>query len=295
MAGGYYLSSNGQSCLFCDKSQSKFIDTSSAPQQCRDCLSNCKEYSDGLTCSVCEDGYLKSADSKSCNFCNLVGNFVDTSNSVHQCKPCSEGCLTCSDGNTCSKCDDSKHYKLVGSSCTLCDTSQSTKVMDTSTNPPNCKSCQSTCLTCEGTFDNCKTCPANLSLFNNTDTNKGECLEAEEFDKFTSGGITCHPSCKFCKGPSERDCRGCAEGKCISILGGCEDCPGTKPPVVNPDPILQAASLTWEVKQMDPNNRTKYKIEFSESGIFFNEKFDIYKLEEQIKVNFSFFSFLIYF
>ena len=101
----------------------------------------------------------------------------------------------------------------------------------------------------------------------------------------TSGGITCHSSCKFCKGPTERDCRGCVEGKCVSILGECEDCPGNSPPVVNPDPILQEASFTWEIDQIHPNNRTRYKIEFSEQGIYFHQNFDIYKLEEQIIVN----------
>ena len=261
---GFYLSAGD--CLKCDIQNGKFIEKGVTPQTCRDCLSGCKECSDSQACSVCQPNHIKSSDSKFCSLCDPVGNFVDKKANPVVCRPCLEGCQTCQDSASCSAC-------------------KVTKFLDSAATPPVCRDCQAPCLTCKETKENCLSCRPNFKYFLDQEFSKGMCLNEPQYDKATSSGIVCHSTCKTCKGPTQSDCRGCYQGKCVTILGVCEPCPGTVPFVVHPDPIIQNATFTWLVKQMEQSNQTRYKLKFSEDEILINPKFDLYDLKNHIKVS----------
>ena len=276
-ANGYFL--EGGSCVLCLTTDARYV--TATGDACDKCSTNCLECTAAAGCTKCDPAspvklYVK--EGACVETCPTSAGYYISVNQL-ECKKCLINCQLCSDGTTCTTCQANYFKSSDSSSCILCDTSESQKVFDSSTD--TCKDCESPCLTCETTPNNCKSCPPNYELVQDPQTNLGTCKEKQ------SGGetITCHETCKTCNSNTERGCQSCEEGKCLTVKGTCEACPGTVPPVVIPDPILQQATLTWGVKQIDPNNRTRYRVKFSEDEILFNPKFDIFNLQDQITVN----------
>ena len=285
-ANGYYL--EGGFCPRCAVNNGWFIPPSG--DSCNACSTNCLECTDASTCTKCDPNspvklYLK--DGACVETCPTSAGYYISANQL-LCEKCLTGCQVCPDGSTCTTCLPTHIKSADSSKCDLCDTSESKKIFYSSTTPPSCKDCQEPCLTCETSPTNCKSCPANYELVQDPQTNQGTCKETQNNPNGAEGGqgtSTCHQTCKTCQAPTERECLSCEETKCLTIKGTCEACPGTVPPVVNPDPILQDATLTWGVKQIDPNEKTRYKVKFSEEEIYFNPKFDLFDLKKQITVN----------
>ena len=307
---GYYL--EGGACPRCEITNGWFIPA--AGTTCLECITGCLECSDTTSCNKCDTAKHYFSKAGVCVFCDIpggmffstpdevcstcavsdgfyrssgsclkcsAGNFIGSGGDT--CTPCSSPCLTCQGSATqCTSCDLSKSYVLEGTTCALCDTSESKKILDTSSTPPKCLDCAAPCLTCQGTPTNCSSCQTSFTHSVDSETSQGKCTENQK-------SFTCHSSCSECEGPSENDCRGCPAGKCVTTDGTCEACPGTVPPVVINDPILQEATLTWEINQVNQNNRTRFRIDFSEEEIFFNPNFDIYDPKDELKVIFTLF------
>ena len=249
LSSHFYLSSPSSLCLFCDPSASKYIQSSSTPHSCHSCLPNCKSCSDGVTCTECLPNHIKSEDSTTCTFCDPLGNFIDTSTTPHQCRPCPTGCRTCSDSTTCIQCDSSNNYFLKAGQCSICNVTSKTQVL-TSSPIQACVDCDSKCLTCEETPQNCLTKPVP----------------------------TCGGGCQSCSKTSPTICDVCEADKCHSVNGVCEGCPK-----IELSPIQNTTALTWSMTRIELNNLTDYKLVFSEQKIFLKQ-FDLSQLDKQIKV-----------
>ncbi|CAF0849788.1 unnamed protein product [Adineta ricciae] len=133
---------------------------------------------------------------------------------TNTCLPCSIGCTKCLDINDCRRCDESKGYKLINGACV--PTCQPRTFLSNN----QCDVCQTPCLTCSNSTS-CLTCKDNLLLMND------QCVEEcpKGYYQYDQRCLQCHSICKTCKGPSEDDCKTCADGftfnekerKCLSL------------------------------------------------------------------------------
>ena len=149
----------GNSCVVCDPSQKKWINTGNIPKTCDSCGTKCNACSSATSCTTCESGYIPAGDgTNNCVLCDpSQKKWVNTANSPHTCESCGTHCDACSSGTSCTTCASGYVPKNDGTNnCVLCDTSAS-KWVNTANNPHTCDPCGTNCKLCPNT-NSCTTC-----------------------------------------------------------------------------------------------------------------------------------------
>ncbi|EAS04209.2 zinc finger lsd1 subclass family protein, partial (macronuclear) [Tetrahymena thermophila SB210] len=143
----------------------------------------------------------------------------------NQCTLCHANCLTCngSGSNNCLSCSPSSLLDLSSHQCVSeCSSNQ---YSDTILN--QCKQCDSTCLTCDGSgINSCLSC-LGPNLFYQADSKSCVtiCRPNQFQDAINQLCSSCDPSCKTCSGPSSSNCLTCSRGLILHDNECINSCP----------------------------------------------------------------------
>ena len=178
------------------------------------------------TCTACEDGFfVKGSSTKTCEACG------------------DDNCATCAEAgnNKCSKCKaDGKLYlkKNTGSDKGTCVsavecTAAGSYFPDSTSNPKECKACDSTCKTCSGgaANDKCTSCNANkpyLKKNSPTDptgtcTTEQECTKGNTYYADDTVDPTSGKRCRKCAEGGLKDCSTCEISNTQLVCKACTD------------------------------------------------------------------------
>ncbi|EAR90502.2 zinc finger lsd1 subclass family protein (macronuclear) [Tetrahymena thermophila SB210] len=189
-------------------------------QSCSPCPSNC------ATCSGPNNNNCLSCSGNLFFYQNQCipncpdGFFNDNTNNT--CSPCDSTCFTCngSKQNNCLSCQNKRYFNPLSNQCVY--TCNSNQYPDQTSN--QCKSCDTSCLTCNGpTSQFCTSCINGLFLENNQCVQK--CSQNYYVQPNTNICQQCHNSCLTCSGPSSKECTSCVSSL-IFINSQCySECP----------------------------------------------------------------------
>jgi len=195
---------------------------------CDSCnVNKCKDCDADITkCTTCFDGYLLLGDNQcvqpcptgfyldennDCVACDTTsgnpwckppcadGNYPDFSK--NECETCKDECSKCTSATVCTECKASNYFIADKNDCvTTCPTGY---LNDDTTSPISCKKCDTGCVECSTTYDNCTRCEKD---FYYVPPHVGQplgkcyevCLDGSYFDRGTYTCTDCLSNCKEC-------------------------------------------------------------------------------------------------
>ncbi|EAR90508.3 zinc finger lsd1 subclass family protein (macronuclear) [Tetrahymena thermophila SB210] len=271
----YFDPTTNQCVLVCNSNQYPDLISNLCKQCDSTCLScngpyiyNCTSCRSGLFLQnnfckqTCDSSYFGATQTNTCQPCQSPCKTCDGPNSnnclscqtptfyqqiskicSNQCSQCDSSCYTCngSSSNNCLSCELQRYFDPQSSKCiTSCNSNQ---YPDVSSNL--CKVCDSSCLTCNGSYSsNCTSCRQGLFLQNNQCKQNcdgsyfGEsvtktCQPCDQSCKTCDGSnnannqvcSSCDSSCATCSGPSNFNCLSCSLNKFLYLNQCFTNCP----------------------------------------------------------------------
>ena len=181
---------NEYNCRQCQTSNGYFI-PSYNDFMCVECGSNCKMCIDNLTCLECYPNYI------------IIQSL--SSSLMNTCLRCNTSCLECQTNqyNKCFSCADSLLYADISSGFCLTKCPYGSYISNS--NPNQCSQCNSSCGNCFQNADNCTECnPSQVLFINESNYNKGSCLNTCLNHQFIYIDDTNMKSCRNCSDICER-------------------------------------------------------------------------------------------
>ncbi|CAG9319085.1 unnamed protein product [Blepharisma stoltei] len=181
-----------------------------SPKTCSSCHSSCATCSGGSSadCLTCTDSSVTPATSP--GSCTCASNQYKSSSSPLACTNCDSSCSTCAGStiSSCYTCTDSSITPATSPGACSCLSSQ----YIITSNPLSCGSCDSSCLTCNGSSSNdCLTC-SNTSIVLSVTPSSCSCNSNEYMSSLNPKTCSsCYSTCATCSGGSSSDCLTCVD------------------------------------------------------------------------------------
>ena len=171
--------------------------------------SQCQEATASSVCASCKDGFVLSADRKSCLSSCPAEYFADASSSPVVCSACLTNCNSCGNSTTCDECTNSKFLPANKESCdSICLSGFYEN--GTGVTGRTCEPCLTGCNSCSDTAS-CSTCTPPLLLAED----KHACLDSCPAGFFNAGSkcTKCFTDCELCS--DGVSCATCGNSKAL--------------------------------------------------------------------------------
>ena len=231
---------NASTTCVSDCSTGYYADSSFNCQLCDPTCYTCRGLA--TNCSTCNatgtTKYFMSINATCMSACPTIGYYTDSN---ANCKSCDSTCYTCNGGlaTNCLTCNTAGTYKYYMNTNATCLIACPTIGYYTDSNA-NCKSCDSSCYTCDGGFArNCLTCnlsgtyPYFMSL---NKTCMSSCPTAGYYADSSKNCTSCDSTCYTCNGGLEINCLTCnttkrlfleaSTSRCLTCSDNCTLCNG---------------------------------------------------------------------
>lgn len=167
---------------------------------CSSCQYSCKTCGNNKSCLSCNSSNFRFLNSES-GLCDCMIGYYDTKNSTQLCKRCDLTCLSCSNGTHCESCDASRNRTLNATKDYANNTNQYCPCFygfySVASND-SCKACHFSCAVCNGpNSNNCLFCDSS-SQRSLSGSSKCSCIKGYFDTNMTMICPPCHVACASC-------------------------------------------------------------------------------------------------